>query len=109
MKKNRPTYLLTVTSNTKDMEKLQEIIFRETTTIGIRYRHENRTKLDREPVKIDTPYGSVDGKRVVYKDQEYIYPEYESVKKTAEASGVPLKEVFRISQNPRETENQRME
>jgi len=103
MKKNRPAYLLTVTCNSSDMEKLQEIIFRETTTIGIRYRHEQRTKLDREPVEIDTPYGCIEGKKVVYKDQVYIYPEYESVKKTAESTGYPLKEVFRAAYRP-ETE-----
>lgn len=45
MKKNRPAYRMTVACRTKDMYKLQDIIFRETTTIGMRYRYEYRTEL----------------------------------------------------------------
>lgn len=43
MKKNRPAYRMTVACRTKDMYKLQDIIFRETITIGMRYRYEYRT------------------------------------------------------------------
>lgn len=43
MKKNRPAYRMTVACRTKDMYKLQNIIFRETITIGMRYRYEYRT------------------------------------------------------------------
>ncbi len=47
MKKNRPAYRLTVSCKKENMKKLQNIIFKETTTIGIRYRYENRTELER--------------------------------------------------------------
>ena len=57
MKKNRPAYCLTVCSKKEDIHKLQNIIFKETTTIGIRYRYENRTELKREIIEIDTKYG----------------------------------------------------
>lgn len=43
MKKNRPAYRMTIVCKTENMSKLQNIIFRETTTIGIRYRYEYRT------------------------------------------------------------------
>ena len=43
MKKNRPAYRMTVACRTKDRYKLQDIIFRETITIGMRYRYEYRT------------------------------------------------------------------
>ena len=95
MKKNRPAYLLTVACREEDMEKLQGIIFRETTTIGIRYRHEKRIRLEREAVEIQTPYGRAEGKKVRFGDQVYIYPEYESLKRIAETAKVPLKELMR--------------
>ena len=59
MKKNRPAYRLTVCCKESDREKMEDIIFSETTTIGVRYRHENRTVLDREFVEIDTKYGKI--------------------------------------------------
>lgn len=57
MKKNRPGYRMSVACKREDMFKLQNIIFRETTTIGIRYRFEYRTELEREMIEIDTKYG----------------------------------------------------
>lgn len=45
------------------MFKLQNIIFKETTTIGIRYRFESRTELGREFVEIDTKYGKIRAKK----------------------------------------------
>ncbi len=94
MKKNRPAYLLTVACRASDLDKLQKIIFRETTTIGIRYRKENRTRLDREKVLLDTPYGQLEGKRVSLDRETFIYPEYESMKKIAEEQEIPMKEIL---------------
>lgn len=94
MKKNRPAYLLTVTCHEADMERLQTVIFRETTTTGIRYRREERTKLPWQDVVLNTPCGDVRGKKAVFKGETYIYPEYESIKKAAQASDVPLKEFY---------------
>ena len=94
MKKNRPAYQLTVTCNENDMEKLQDIIFQETTTIGIRYRREKRIRLQRELVEVDTKYGSLKAKKVVHKGQTFLYPEYESLKEMAERTGSPMKELY---------------
>lgn len=96
MKKNRPAYLLTVTCRRTDMTKLQDIIFCETTTIGIRYRYENRTKLDREAVVVDTKYGKVKGKKVLKDGKSFVYPEYESLKEIAGKSGIPIKELYKL-------------
>ena len=95
MKKNRPAYRLTVICMPQDIPGLQEIIFRETTTTGIRYRLENRTILHRETVEIKTEYGIVRAKKVWGAGGEYIYPEYESFKKLAEENKVPLKELYK--------------
>ena len=97
MKKNRPGYRMSVTCRKQDMFKLQNIIFRETTTIGIRYRFEYRTELQREMLEIDTKYGKVKAKKVLNNGEEYIYPEYESVKKLAKENNIPLKELYHLS------------
>ena len=96
MKKNRPAYRLTVVCKEPDIQKLQNIIFRETTTIGIRYRYEYRTELEREQITIDTPYGKLQAKKVVNNGETYIYPEYESVKELAEKNHIPLKELYKL-------------
>ncbi len=98
MKKNRPAYRLTVACKREDMEKLQNIIFRETTTIGIRYRFEERKVLERKNLEIDTKYGKLKVKKVVNNKEEYIYPEFESMKELAKRNNVPLKEVYRFEE-----------
>lgn len=96
MKKNRPAYRLTVACRKEDMFKLQNIMFRETTTIGIRYRFESRTELGREIIDVDTKYGKIKVKRVINNGETYIYPEYESVKKLAKEKNIPLKELYNL-------------
>lgn len=96
MKKNRPAYRMTVVCRTKDMSKLQNIIFRETTTIGIRYRFEYRNCLKREITEIDTQYGKIKAKKVENNGETYIYPEYESVKEVALKNNIPLKDLYKI-------------
>ena len=98
MKKNRPAYRLTVACRKENMVKLQNIIFRETTTIGIRYRFESRTELGREMVEIDTKYGKIKAKKVTNDGETYIYPEYEDMKRVAEQNNIPLKELYKLEE-----------
>ena len=98
MKKNRPAYRLSVACRKEDMFKLQNIIFKETTTIGIRYRFESRTELGREFVEIDTKYGKIRAKKVINNGETYVYPEYESMKKLAEENDIPLKELYKLEE-----------
>lgn len=98
MKKNRPGYRMSVACKREDMFKLQNIIFRETTTIGIRYRFEYRTELEREMIEIDTKYGKIKAKKVNNNGEEYIYPEYESIKKLAVEKNIPLKEFYKLEE-----------
>ena len=93
VKKNRPAYRLTVACKGEDLYKLQKVIFNETTTIGIRYRYEARTELGRYMSEIDTKYGKLKVKIVNNNGTEYVYPEYEDIKKIAEENNIPLKEV----------------
>ncbi len=59
MKKNRPGVLLTLLCATTDRERMTELIFRETTTLGIRYREERRVILRREFVTVETAFGAI--------------------------------------------------
>ena len=97
MKKNRPAYRLTVACRKEDMYKLQNIMFKETTTIGIRYRYEYRTELGRTETEIDTKYGKLKVKEVTSNGEKFIYPEYESMKKLAEKNNIPLKELYKLT------------
>lgn len=96
MKKGRPGYRLSLMCNKIDMPKLQNIIFKETSTIGIRYRTEQRTKLVRENVVIKTKYGDVFAKKIIADNQVFIYPEYESLKMIAIKNNIPLKELYKL-------------
>lgn len=96
MKKGRPAYRLTVACRKENIEKLQTIIFRETTTIGIRYRYEKRNVLPREKVEVNTEYGLVQAKQVKLGEETYTYPEYESLKKIAEEQNIPLKDLYQL-------------
>lgn len=96
MKKNRPAYQLTVICHEEDREQLQGIIFKNTTTIGLRYRKEARTVLEREIIEIDTEYGKLKAKKVEYDGEIYVYPEYEDLKRLAKEKDISLKKIFHI-------------
>lgn len=95
MKKNRPGVKLTVICNEKDRAKLSEIIFRETTTLGIRIQEISRKKLDREFTTVETDLGKVEVK-VGYLNGEPVTcsPEFESCRDLAEEKGLPVKKVY---------------
>ena len=98
MKKNRPGYLLRVICDTENIAALEQIIFEETTTIGIRRIEAERTILPRKKAEIDTPIGKAQVKICTLPDgQVRYYPEYESVKKLCEAAGVPFKVVYQAA------------
>ena len=98
MKKGRPAYRLSVACRKEDMFKLQNIIFKETTTIGIRYRFEARTELGREIIEINTKYGKIKAKKVISNGETYVYPEYESLKEIAQKNGISLKELYKLEE-----------
>lgn len=80
MKKNRPGYQLEVLCGSADIPVLEQVIFEDTTTIGIRRMPLERTALPREEVPLETPYGMALAKRVVLPTGEVrVYPEYTSV------------------------------
>jgi uncharacterized protein (TIGR00299 family) protein len=94
MKKNRPGTLLTIISPPSARERLTATVFRETTTIGVRYREMQRECLDRESVDVETPLGRVRFK-VARRGQEVLNasPEFDDCVRIATASGRALKDV----------------
>ena len=93
MKKNRPAYLLSVLCTEEMRETLEQIIFRETTTIGIRRFRAERAVLTRNTRKVDTELGEAEVKIVETADGKRAYPEYESAAELARKSGRSLAEV----------------
>lgn len=94
MKKNRPAYRLEVICKAESREKLCEIIFAETTTIGVRYYPVQREELARMKTLVETELGLIEAKKVVTADgQSYTYPEYESLRSIASDLGISMKSV----------------
>jgi pyridinium-3,5-bisthiocarboxylic acid mononucleotide nickel chelatase len=95
MKKNRPGMLLTVLSKPEDAPKLTQIIFTETSTLGVRRHEEQRQTLARKWVNVVTRWGDVRLKIASMNGTITNYaPEYEDCKKIAAANHVPLKSVM---------------
>jgi uncharacterized protein (TIGR00299 family) protein len=94
MKKNRPGTLLTILARPEQREELSAIVFRETTTIGVRYHEVLRERLEREMVPVNTPLGTVRFK--VARLGETIVnaaPEFEDCLRIASERSVPVKDV----------------
>jgi hypothetical protein len=95
MKKNRPGMLLTALAKPDDAGKLAKLIFRETTTLGVRMREEKRATLVRRWESVETPWGPVRMKVANLNGAMANYaPEYEDCKRIAQERGIPLKTVM---------------
>lgn len=103
MKKNRPAWQLNVICSREDIQKLEHIIFRETTTIGIRRVEMERTVLGREQKTVSTPLGEAQVKACRAGELKKFYPEYDSVAKLAKDNDVPFSYVYQLVQKQCET------
>jgi len=94
MKKNRPGTLLTLIATPDARERLTAIVFRETTTIGVRYREMSREVLDREVITVDTPLGAISIK-VARRNGTILnaLPEFDDCVRVAAEHGRPVKDV----------------
>jgi pyridinium-3,5-bisthiocarboxylic acid mononucleotide nickel chelatase len=94
MKKNRPGVLVQILCRPQDKDAMCELLFTETTTLGVRSYLVERRAMERETVRVETPYGPIDvkvarlGTRVVKE-----MPEYEQCRAAAERAGVALRMV----------------
>ena len=95
MKKNRPATLLRVIAEPAKREELAKILFRETSTIGIRFYRVSRMILKRSSANVKTRYGTVRVKVTEAPDGTIqSTPEYEDLKRIAAAKKVPLKLLY---------------
>ena len=97
MKKNRPAWLLTVICKEEDVPGMEELIFAETTSIGIRKSKMERTILPRKKEKVMIPYGEVEVKVCGPEDAQKFYPEYESLAKICRKTGISYAEAYRMT------------
>jgi len=95
MKKGRPGILLTVLCNDLLREKIADILFRETTTLGIRFYKTSRITLQREVMRVSYGKDSVKLKVATLKGYKKSAPEYEDCKRIAKKRGIPLIHVMR--------------
>ncbi len=94
-KKGRPAWQLQVIALPEDVERLEAMIFAETTTIGVRRWTCDRTVLAREETVLETPWGPVRAKRVVLPDGTVrTRPEYEDAATIARREGIALQQVM---------------
>jgi uncharacterized protein (TIGR00299 family) protein len=95
MKKNRPGSLLRVIARPQDQEMLAQLVFSETSTLGLRIYSAERRIEERRIVEVDTQYGKV---RVKVSGHGSFAPEYDDCRAIAARTGMPLPEVFAAAQ-----------
>jgi len=91
MKKGRPGQLLRVVAKPEDREVLAQIVFAETSTLGLRTYSTERRVQARAFTEVETPHGKV---RIKVSGDGAYAPEYEDCRKLALASGAPLKQIL---------------
>ncbi len=96
MKKNRPAYELHILCDEKDEEKMEQILFEETTTIGIRKMMMERRILNREIREMESEYGKIHVKVCKLRDRERYYLEYEDVAALAKENQIPYPDMYQI-------------
>ncbi|MDQ0198026.1 nickel pincer cofactor biosynthesis protein LarC2 [Neobacillus ginsengisoli] len=95
MKKNRPGVLLQLLCSSENINKMKEILFKETTTLGLRYYPLTVHRLERVFRSVDTQWGTVMVKEGIL-DGKIVQraPEFEECKNIAQTHNVPLKKVY---------------
>ena len=94
MKKSRPAFLLQAICDEEHREALENLIFRETTSIGFRRYRQARRVLPGKSVLFESSLGPVRIKYCRHLDQTFAYPEYEDAAELAEKTGKPFREVM---------------
>lgn len=99
MKKNRPGVKLSVLCRPGEVERIEEILFTETTTLGVRRWTLSRHVLSRQPHSVETAWGPVEGKvGWLGNDSPRFAPEFEPCRRIAAEHNVPLRAVYEAAQ-----------
>ncbi|HDH86702.1 MAG: nickel pincer cofactor biosynthesis protein LarC [Deltaproteobacteria bacterium] len=95
MKKNRPGIQLQVVGQPEDKDKLSNIIFKESTTLGIRFNYSQRSILTRGELMVESPWGKMRVKKVINQGgKTAILPEYEECRRVAKANNLALRDIY---------------
>lgn len=95
MKKGRPSIKISVLCEENKSDKMKEVLFRQTTTFGVRSFKVQKTILERKFTKVNTSYGEVTVKEAYYKGEKIKSKfEYEECKKISESNGISIREVY---------------
>jgi len=95
MKKNRPGVQIQVIGQHDQRETLTEILFRESATLGVRFRYTQRQVLKRAEAEVDSPWGSIKVKKIMNRDGSYFFqPEYDVCREIALKYNRPLREIY---------------
>ncbi len=103
MKKNRPAVKLSVLTDLQNEARIKNILFTETTSLGIRRTIKERFSMKRRIVAVETPFGPI---RIKVADMDLLKktaPEYEDCKRAAQIHGVPLQTVYAAAQDAAKT------
>jgi uncharacterized protein (DUF111 family) len=99
MKKQRPGTLVTVLCRPRDKDRFLDLIFRESTTFGVREFPVSRTVLSRKSITVSTPYGDVRVKAGSWRGETVTCsPEMDDCIERARAQNVPVREVYEAAQ-----------
>jgi len=98
MKKGRPGVVLSVLCLPEKMERMIDLLFKESSTFGVRANNVERHCLERREQTVETPYGPVSVKIGSWRGRDVTFsPEYEDCRRAAEASGAPLDAVYKAA------------
>jgi hypothetical protein len=99
MKKGRPGIMLSVMATRTSLDPITQLLFRETSSIGLRIQPVARRKLARRELVVTTRYGRVQAKAVLRNGSEMVSPEFEECKRIASEKGIPVADVLRHIQD----------
>ena len=99
MKKNRPAYMLTVLCQPQQQEKMAQIIFQHTTSIGIRYEKMHRCTMQRRQLSGEVDGIKVSAKECCYGDIVRCYPEYDSIRQLQQEKGMDYQTAYELIRN----------
>lgn len=94
MKKGRPGILLSVMVGTEQLDAITQIIYSNTTTIGVRIQKIDRKKLPRTHVQVQTSFGTIKAKSVLRNGKEVMLPEFEESRRIAEEHHLSVLQVI---------------
>lgn len=100
MKKGRPGVMLNVLTGENRVPDMEQVIFKETTTLGLRYIRASCHRLGRDFERVETPFGELSVKVGYYRGEPVQFaPEFRECEEAAKRCGVPLKEVYDAVRN----------